>query len=271
MSKKKDYLFDITPRWIKYSGLPNQLNKKYGPEAWSVFHCLIQLDIRFNPDYPDTFDQKFEEIAELTGISRVTVWKYIKAFEKDGLLTVRRGKFKGQKATFKLANSIKTPKSPKEIHALDGGLLNRKGRQPILRYAEQVKDVNMLEGSNRLKIEGEQVKDRKKQVKDVNYNKKKREEKRSKGNNVKQAQAISSSPRREEEIRLLTREQVRERSQRFLKELREKSEKKKKEKLRKKLPEIKRRKKALLKQAESIIKEEQKSEPKTKRGRKGKT
>ena len=264
MTKKKDYLFNITPRWLLYSGLPTQLNKKYGPNAWPIFHCLIQLDIRFNPYDPDTFDQKFEEIAELTGISRVTVWKYIKAFEKDNLLSIKRGKFKGDKSMFKLANSIKTPKSPKEIRAVNGGLLNRKGEQPILRYAEQVKAVNTLEGSNRLKIEGEQVKDRTKQVKGVNHNKKKEEEKRSKGNNANQAQAISSSPRREEEMHLLTREQVRERSQGFLKDLRERTEKKEKEKLRKKLPEIKKRKKALLKQAEILIKEEQKGEPKTK-------
>jgi len=242
MSKKKDYLFNITPRWILYSGLPRQLNKKYGPDAWLIFHCLIQSDIRFNPNDPDTFDQKFEEIAELVGKSRTTVWKYIKAFEKDNLLSIKRGKFKGEKSMFKLANSIKTPEHPKEIHALDGGLLNRKGKQPILRYAEQVQGVNTLEGSNRFKVEVEQVQGRTKQVQGVNYNKKKREEKRSKGKNVNQAQAISSSPQREEEIRLLTREQIRERSQGFLKELRERTEKEEKEKWRKKQPEIKRKK-----------------------------
>jgi len=176
MSKKKDYLFNITPRWILYSGLPKQLNKEYGLCAWSIFHCLIQVDCRFNPNYCDTFDQSFEEIAELTGTTRQTVSKYIKLFEMDGLLSVKRGKFTGQKTTFELVNPIKTPKSPKDIHALKGGLLNRKGEQPNLRYAEQVKDVYPLEGSNTSKIHSEQVKDTEKQVKGFYYNKKKRED-----------------------------------------------------------------------------------------------
>jgi DNA-binding MarR family transcriptional regulator len=111
MSKKKGYYFDLTPRWLKYSGLPKELNKKYGELAWSIFHCLIQLDCRYNPDYPNTFDQLFEEIADLTGITRRTVSKYIETFEKDKLITVKRG-VRGKKSTFKLANPIKTPKTP---------------------------------------------------------------------------------------------------------------------------------------------------------------
>jgi len=263
LSKKKDYLFNITPRWILYSGLPQELNKKYGEHAWTIFHCLIQLDCRFNPDYPSKFDQKFEEIAELEGLSRHTVSRYIKKFEKDELIYIKRGKYTGKKSTFLIVNPIKTPKSPKEIHALDGGLLNRKGKQPILRYAESVPTVDAVEKGRASQVGKESVPSRQKSVPGVPHNKKKREEKRSKENNANQAQAISSSSQGKEEIRLLTREQVRERSQRFLKELREKTEKKEKDRLRKKLPELKRKKKTLLKQAEALIKEEQKGEPKT--------
>ena len=95
---------------------------------------------------------------------------------------MRRGKYKGQKSTFKLTNPIKTPIHPKDIHASNGGLLNRKGKQAVLRYAERVKGVNPSEGSDRLKIDTEQVKDTAEQVKDVYYNKRKREEKRGKRN-----------------------------------------------------------------------------------------
>jgi len=168
MSKKKDYYFDLTPRWILYSSLPEQLNKKYGELAWSIFHCLIQLDCRYNPDYPDTFDQSFEDIAALTGTTRQTIWKYIKLFERDDLLRVKRGRSKREKSTFKITNPIKTPKHHKEIHALHGGLFNRKGRQPLLRYAQPVKDVNELEKPNQLKTDNQPVKDTNKHVKDVN-------------------------------------------------------------------------------------------------------
>ena len=140
MIKKKDYLFDSTPRWLKYSGLPKYLNKNFGPYTWSIFWCLIELDCQFNPDNPHTFDQKFEEIAELVGASINTVSKYIKVFEENHFLIVKRGKFTGDKSTFKLANPIKTPKDIKEIPAKYGGLFNRKGKQPIPRYAESPQD-----------------------------------------------------------------------------------------------------------------------------------
>ena len=50
-----------------------------------------------------------------------------------------------------LTNPIKTPKSPKEIHALDGGLLNRKGKSPTLRYAERVSGRYALEKGKGIK------------------------------------------------------------------------------------------------------------------------
>lgn len=145
MARKKEYLFNIIPRWLLYSGLPKKLNEKYGPEAWGIYRTLIELDCRFNPDHPGTFDQSFEELAEQTGLSRRTISRYVKLFERGFLLVVKRGKFKGSKSTFLLAPNLPTPKHPKDIHALNGGLLNRKGKAPNLRYAESVSGRHPLE------------------------------------------------------------------------------------------------------------------------------
>jgi len=159
MSQKRNYLFDITPRWLKHSGLPKYLNKNFGPYAWSIFHCLIQLDCRYNPDYPDTFDQTFEEIAELVGASINTISTHIKAFEENHFLIVKRGKFTGDKSTFRLANPIKTPKKIKEIPTKYGGLLNRKGEHPIPRYAESPQRLGAVKGEEPPAVGGSQKKE----------------------------------------------------------------------------------------------------------------
>ena len=259
MSKKKDYLFDITPRWLKYSGLPQQLNKKYGDHAWTIFKCLIELDCRYNPDYPDTFDQSFEEIADLTGTTRQTVSKYIKLFERDGLLSVKRGKSIKEKSTFKLANSIKTPKDPKEIRRLQGGLLNRKGRQPLLRYAKPVKGFDVFQRPDSSKTDTQPVKNTQATRKKPLHQREVKRSKEKELENTNQAQAISSSPK-EEEIRLLKPAEIHERRLALFRELNQRRKQKEEEEQRKRQPEIEKRRKAFLRQAKRLIKEESKGE-----------
>lgn len=135
---KRPYLFDIIPKWLLYSGLPSSLNEKYGMQAWAIFSCLIMLDCRFNPGYPDWFDQGYEEIANLTGLSRWTVSRYIKKFEQAKLIRLIRGKFKGSKSRFKINNFMATPISPHSIRYINGGWQGKKGKRPYLRYYESV-------------------------------------------------------------------------------------------------------------------------------------
>ncbi|MBA7491118.1 hypothetical protein ES702_01684 [subsurface metagenome] len=211
MSKKKDYLFDITPRWIKYSGLPQQLNKKYGEHAWTIFHCLIQLDCRFNPDYPDTFDQKFEEIAELVGVSVNTVSKFIRLFEKDHLLFVERGKYRGKKSRFLIVNPIKTPKHPKDIHAINGGLLNRKGEQPILRYAESPQPVGALDKEKAPNLREKAPNLDRESPQPVGHNKRKREDikrRQQQGKGKKPDVVAPSLNQKEEKPEPITKEKL---------------------------------------------------------------
>jgi len=219
MGKKRTWYFDVIPRWLLYSGLPEELNERLGPDAWLIFQCLIHLDCRFNRDHPGTFDQSFEEIASLVGKSRKTVWKYVKALERDNRIWVRRGISKRRKSTFKITCPIKTPKRPKDIHALDGGLLNRKGKRPNLRYAEPVTDGNGLNwlpnGINRLPK-------RHQPVTIGNTKERKREEKRITPETKKEAQAPPSSLSQGEGERLLGSEEFLRRSKAFREDLKAK-------------------------------------------------
>jgi len=135
---RKPYLFYKTPKWLLYSGLPRALNEKYGMRAWAIFERLIMLDCRFNPGYPDWFDQGYEELGSLTGFSRQVISRYIRKFEKAKLIKLVRGKFTGSKSRFKINNFMTTPINPNKIRYTKGGLLGSKGKRPYLRYYESV-------------------------------------------------------------------------------------------------------------------------------------
>jgi len=136
-AKKREYLFDIMPRWIKHSELPGYLNQKHGEQAWSILSCLISSDCRFNPGDPDWFSLSYREIAELTGTCEKTVRRVINKLEKAGYLSVIRGKFKGLKSSFKISDPLPTPKGPNTIKAVNGGFLGRRGKEPNLRYYQR--------------------------------------------------------------------------------------------------------------------------------------
>jgi len=219
MARKKEYLFDIVPRWLRHSGLPAHLNHQYGAQAWSIFSCLVSLDCRFNLDYPDWFDQSYEEIADLTGLSRRTVSDYLKRLENNGLVSVIRGVFKGRKSSFKIAVHIDTPKHPNSIKAANGGFLARRGPQPNLRYYQRAKSAYPLEPSeNNTKRENPILKGYKVQHERVpllpnNKNDNKKKKRRSKVSAVKQEQVVSPlSSQRGEETHLPTEMEMRERS-----------------------------------------------------------
>jgi len=136
-AKKREYLFDIMPRWIKHSDLPEYLNQKNGEQAWNILSCLISLDCRFNPNGPDWFSQSYREIAKLTGTCEKTVRRVINKLEKAGYISVIRGEFKGLKSSFKISDSLPTPKGPNSIKAVNGGFLGRRGKEPSLRYYQR--------------------------------------------------------------------------------------------------------------------------------------
>ena len=149
-AKKREYQFDIMPRWIKHSELPGNLNQKHGGQAWPILSCLIESDCRFNPNGPDWFSQSYREIAKLTGTSLQTVRRVIDKLEKAGYLSVIRGEFKGLKSSFKISDPLPTPKGPNSIKAVNGGFLGRRGKEPNLRYWQRVTPGHPLDEKERV-------------------------------------------------------------------------------------------------------------------------
>ncbi len=134
MPIKRDYLFDIIPRWLRYSGLPKYINDKFGRQAWNILFCLISVDCRFNPNYPDWFAQSYEELGSLTGLSRKTISGYIKKFRDSGLIDLVMGEFRGLKSKFRINVPMLTPIDPDSIKAVNGGYLFLRGKRSNLRY-----------------------------------------------------------------------------------------------------------------------------------------
>ncbi len=198
--KKREYLFDIIPRWIRYSGLPRELFKKYGSHAWLIFSCLITLDCRFNPDDPDWFGQSYREIAELTGACLKTVRRVINRLEKAGYISVIRGKFKSLKSKFKITNPLPTPKGPNSIKAINGGFLGRKGKEPDLRYwqrgtqrpplDEKERGTNETSKGDKLNLKGGQARTHYKN----DYKNELREEKSNSSSNLSSSGKRESKP-----------------------------------------------------------------------------
>lgn len=138
MPIKRDYLFDIIPRWLRYSGLPKYINDKFGRQAWNILSCLISVDCRFNPMHPDWFAQSYEELGSLTGLSRKTISGYIKEFHDSGLIDLVRGEFRSLKSKFRINVPLLTPIDPDSIKAVNGGYLFLCGKKSNLRYYSEV-------------------------------------------------------------------------------------------------------------------------------------
>ena len=138
MPIKRDYLFDIIPRWLRFSGLPKDINNRFGRQAWNIPSCFISVDCRFNPKHPDWFAQSYEELGSLTGLSRKTISGYIKKFHDTGLIVLIRGEFRSLKSKFKINIPLVTPIEPDSIKAVNGGYLFLRDKKSNLRYYNEV-------------------------------------------------------------------------------------------------------------------------------------
>ncbi|MGM0599925.1 MAG: helix-turn-helix domain-containing protein [Candidatus Rifleibacteriota bacterium] len=108
------------PKWLEFSGLPTQLNQKYGPEAWPVFKKIIEID--FEQDKPS--DRKISinipEFSERVGYAESLVNSLLNKFVKNNLLKVEK---KNKKEIFVIVTTpIKTPKLILDISYEKGGV-----------------------------------------------------------------------------------------------------------------------------------------------------
>jgi len=113
------------PRWVEYSGLPSYMSKKFGLSAWVVFKKLLELDRLFNKKVGEPFEFKIEELAEITGLTRQTVYKAIRFLKKENYIKFRSRKHSKKLSEFAVVIPIRTVIPIELIPCYQGGLLGK--------------------------------------------------------------------------------------------------------------------------------------------------
>ncbi len=78
-----DALYACSPRWLDFSGLPEQLEREAGAGAWEVFRRLTEAETARNL-FPDWFVVEAATLAEITGQSPEAIDERLRALAEGG-------------------------------------------------------------------------------------------------------------------------------------------------------------------------------------------
>ena len=108
------------PKWLEFSGLPAQLNQKYGPEAWPVFKKIIEIDFEQEKPKDRRISINLNEFSERVGYSKALISNLLEKFVENNLLKIDK---KNKKEIFVIVvTPIKTPKLILDISFEKGGV-----------------------------------------------------------------------------------------------------------------------------------------------------
>ena len=107
------------PKWLEFSGLPQQFNNDYGPEAWPIFKKLIELDFEAGRPADRKIGLDIPRISAMTGYDEDIIQGILEELEKKGYISISDTK-KG--CFFYIKTPIRTPKLIFDIGYLDGGI-----------------------------------------------------------------------------------------------------------------------------------------------------
>jgi len=132
-----------SPRWIDFSGLPEELNTKASPHGWATFKRLLELDCLQNPESPDIIREPVDKLAQSLGLPSVLIRQILESLIDLALVKAYLPTQDMEEALFQIRTPLPTPISWKDIPIDDGGQLG--ADSPLrLRYT-QVADENMEE------------------------------------------------------------------------------------------------------------------------------
>ena len=115
------YLMNQSPRWLDYSGLPQNLHQEISPCAWFVFKRLMELDILSNLE-PDVFKESIENISQTLGLQAQEIRDTVIQLMEKGWIECYLPETDSELAYFKINIPIPTPISPLQIPIEQGGL-----------------------------------------------------------------------------------------------------------------------------------------------------
>ncbi|MFZ2959901.1 MAG: helix-turn-helix domain-containing protein [Candidatus Ozemobacteraceae bacterium] len=114
------------PKWVEYSGLPAQLNREIGPEAWSVFKKLVELDFEKGEREDRKILLDISDLAERVGYSIETVERIISALRECKFL--RAGHERKLGAWVSIVTPLHTPRLVLDISFEHGGVKGAPGK-----------------------------------------------------------------------------------------------------------------------------------------------
>jgi hypothetical protein len=114
------FLYNQTPRWLDYSGLPQKLSENISKQAWPLLKRLMELDSIANQE-PDVFQEPLEKIIISTGLSLEEIRDTLLALKEQGYIECYLPDTEQELAFFKVVTPMQTPISPLEIPMEEGG------------------------------------------------------------------------------------------------------------------------------------------------------
>ena len=107
------------PKWLEYSGLPRLLNDKHGPETWSIFKKLIELDFDAGRPANRLVAYNPEILSTITGYDIDIVENTLQLLANDCYITLS---IQDNINYFSIVSPIKTPKLVLDIEYVNGGV-----------------------------------------------------------------------------------------------------------------------------------------------------
>jgi hypothetical protein len=81
-------LFVFSPSWVEESGLPEEISRKGGPEAWTLFRKLLEIDSERSL-IPDWFSVNFDDLSRWTGVPREKILTILNLLGKMGKIVTQ--------------------------------------------------------------------------------------------------------------------------------------------------------------------------------------
>ncbi|MCC6547993.1 hypothetical protein IT570_12575 [Candidatus Sumerlaeota bacterium] len=118
---ERDLSHSSFPLWLELSGLPRKLNAEgKHPFAWTVFHRIVEEDLRQNVARPGIAELSVNQLAEACGLDTKKTRKAIGLLRKAGVMRVFLPENDEEQGCFQVITPIPTPRSSDEVRALHG-------------------------------------------------------------------------------------------------------------------------------------------------------
>ncbi|OQA05480.1 MAG: hypothetical protein BWY66_02459 [bacterium ADurb.Bin374] len=109
-----------SPKWLEYSGLPQQLNDEIGPEAWPLLKKLVEIDFEKEDEEDRRIPLDTEDLSERTGYPGRIVEETLEKLADRHLLVI--SKQRGGSRHIEILTPLRTPRMILDIPFKKGGV-----------------------------------------------------------------------------------------------------------------------------------------------------